>query len=1063
MEQNVAVRTGKTPGHLDQSGLCLLSLDGGGVRGLSSLLILKNLMTRLNDQRKIDQLPAVDPYEVFDLIGGTSTGGLIAIMLGRLEMSVEECISAYIELMGTVFESKLAMSKVKIALTGKVAPRFDSANLEMAIKKILHDRNIPDTELFNDGKTRGCRVFVCTTAKETKDIERLRSYEPSGGSDIYPTICEAALATSAATGFFKPVIIDARMFVDGALGANNPATEVEAEASDLFCPTTGDIKPLVKCLLSIGTGQPSVLPIDDGVIKFAYKTLAEIATETERTAENFARSWRGFRLEPRYSRFNVDHGLQDIGLAECEARGPIQSATAKYLARQEIKTRMEAWVESLRYKQNAIRETGWQSKIYQNTARSFLQLPSGSHNTVPFPRNSRFVGRRSQLDSLEKLLFVPGRGQKAAIMGLGGMGKTQVAIEFAFRVKENHPECSIFWVPAMSIETVQQAYLQIGRVLHIPGIDEKGADIKKLVQDYLSQESSGEWLLIVDNADDIDMWTSSKTTKLASPTMYDYLPASSKGSILFTTRNRKDARNFTMQAHTVVGVESMDENDAKQLLGNSLGDQKQKVSQNLGMARKLLLELTFLPLVIVQAAAYISANEASLSDYFSLLKGTEKEAIEILSEEFTEQGRYGNSVNPVASTWLLSFKRIQNRDPLAAKILSIMSCFEPKAIPRFLIIPKGPPKKKDLDAIGTLKAYSFITEQEGPQLYDLHRLVHLATRNWLEGNGSLVESNENALKLIYDAFPKGENLLAMDSRIILLPHANAILESKSIDRKFIGKVMLLRKYGECLLYDGRHKEAEIKLSEAAQNFQNNKEIVGLKTTEPLECMFLLAQSIIALGQLERAEEMMLLVLENAKKVLGKGHPGVLDYTIGLALVYRRQGKLKEAEQLSIQIIEAQKKILKADHSDLMSSMSTLAMIFASQERWKEAEDMHTHVLDVLKKTLGPTHFRTLASMANLAAAFRGQDRNKEAENLDVFVLKIRKGLDPESGNTLRSMHNLAADLFDQGPKAGRKEEALELGTECIRLSKKILGDDHPQTKAAEFQMRYMLRNIAVFE
>src|SRR6266536_5622186 len=96
--------------------------------------------------------------------------------------------------------------------------------------------------------------FVCTTAHETKGTTRLRSYSLPGEleSQVPPTLCQAAVATSAATRFFDPVTIGARKFIDGALGGNNPVVEMEEEASKIWCPDTADLKPLVKCFISIG-------------------------------------------------------------------------------------------------------------------------------------------------------------------------------------------------------------------------------------------------------------------------------------------------------------------------------------------------------------------------------------------------------------------------------------------------------------------------------------------------------------------------------------------------------------------------------------------------------------------------------------------------------------------------------------------------------------------------------------------------------------------------------------------------------------------------------------------
>lgn len=146
--------------------------------------------------------------------------------------------------------------------------------------------------------------------------------------------------------------IGARKFVDGALGSNNPVDEVEGEASNIWCPETGDLKPLVKCFVSIGTGNPGKKAIEDGTVRFLSKTLVGIATETEKTADRFIARWRQHFDERRYFRFNVHQGLQGIGLAEYKEQGPIEAATYEYLSHQEQRSRMRDCVLNLTQKQS---------------------------------------------------------------------------------------------------------------------------------------------------------------------------------------------------------------------------------------------------------------------------------------------------------------------------------------------------------------------------------------------------------------------------------------------------------------------------------------------------------------------------------------------------------------------------------------------------------------------------------------------------------------------------------------------------------------------------------------
>jgi len=129
---------------------------------------------------------------------------------------------------------------------------------------------------------------------------------------------------------------------------------------------------------------------------------------------------------------------------------------------------------------------------------------------VPFERNLGFVGREAQFERLESILFAEGQPSNVTITGLGGVGKTQVVLELAYRVRMRFPACSVLWLPASSAEHLQQAYVDAGRQLGISSMEDKGADVKKLAQRHLNQESAGQWLLIFDNADDIDIWIKDK-------------------------------------------------------------------------------------------------------------------------------------------------------------------------------------------------------------------------------------------------------------------------------------------------------------------------------------------------------------------------------------------------------------------------------------------------------------------------------------------------------------------------------------------------------------------------
>jgi hypothetical protein len=230
--------------------------------------------------------------------------------------------------------------------------------------------------------------------------------------------------------------------------------------------------------------------------------------------------------------------------------------------------------------------------------------------------------------------------------------------------------------------------------------------------------------------------------------LIDYLPKSKQGAILFTTRDRRLAVKLAQQ--NVVEVPAMGEDTAARLLEKCLVNSKLINSRQNTSA--LLSQLTYLPLAIVQAAAYINENGIAIADYLSLLVNQEEEVIDLLSEEFEDDGRYPDVKNPVATTWLISFEQIRQRDLLAAEYLSFMACVEPKDIPQSLL-PPGPTRKKEIDAIRTLNAYSFIVRRPTDMALNLHRLVHLATRNWLRKEEQLSQSTEKAIMRLEKVFP----------------------------------------------------------------------------------------------------------------------------------------------------------------------------------------------------------------------------------------------------------------------------------------------------------------------
>jgi hypothetical protein len=238
------------------------------------------------------------------------------------------------------------------------------------------------------------------------------------------------------------------------------------------------------------------------------------------------------------------------------------------------------------------------------------RVPTPTYH-IPFLKNPYFVGRQEELRLLQQKLMADEECQKLSIVGLGGTGKTQMALQFAYSVKERWPEFSILLVPALNMESFEQACGSIAKALRISqaggGDDE---DVKELVQQYLSSSRAGRWLLVVDNADDADIFFGTEQSK----GIVDYLPKSETGLVVYTMRTPEIAE---LTRGDVVELGAMDRDDATAFLAKSLT--KKDLLCDDATTTELLDELTCLPLAIAQAAAYLNRNRMSVAKYLQLL------------------------------------------------------------------------------------------------------------------------------------------------------------------------------------------------------------------------------------------------------------------------------------------------------------------------------------------------------------------------------------------------------------------------------------------------------------
>ncbi|KAF2658061.1 hypothetical protein K491DRAFT_690412 [Lophiostoma macrostomum CBS 122681] len=668
---------------------------------------------------------------------------------------------------------------------------------------------------------------------------------------------------------------------------------------------------------------------------------------------------------------------------------------------------------------------------------------------VPFVRPQSFTGRDSQLNRLEEHIASKG-GNGLAVYGLGGCGKTALALEMAYRVREKNPTCAVLWVPAVSQESFELAYREIGIRLRIPGIADDKADVKQLVKMKLSDEGFGEWLLIIDNADDESVLFGGDACS-ADP-LVNYLPLNRRGTIIFTTRTLKAA--IKLADSNAVELGELTKMEAKTMLHSRLLPAHHHELRDGDVVGEFLDMLAYFALALVQATAFINAQAITLSRYMFLFRQSKQDAIRLLSEEFANQGRYPEQKNPVATTWYISFQHIQRNDGLAAAYLSFMACVANTDIPVTMLSTEGTEMER-LKAIGTLKAYAFISERQpqhdtqtnGPddprKAFDVHPLVHMAMQSWLKAHNKCNIWMKRTLRhlrvLLPDSKDSGDYHATKEVWLKYIPHAiHAADMPEAYYEQY--RMRLLYRIGICEYELGRYRASEISFRKC---LERSEAVLGRKHPKTLSSLSTLGGALTEQGKYEEAEELFWEVLASWTQQLGKKHPDTLSNMVDLATVLSLQEKNGEAEMMDREVLTLRLETLGWEHPDTLLSMNNLAVILDKQGKYSGAELMLRKTLALREKILGKKHLDTLFSKTNLAGVLSKQERHAEAETMHRETLVLwEEVLGQEHPDTLSSVFNLGLALYKQH----RYEDALPLFKRAYEGECKTLGPDHHNTQ-----------------
>jgi len=606
--------------------------------------------------------------------------------------------------------------------------------------------------------------------------------------------------------------------------------------------------------------------------------------------------------------------------------------------------------------------------------------------SVPYARNPFFTGREEILDRLATALQ-PGQAaalsQPVAISGLGGIGKTHLAVEYTYRHRQDYQ--AVFWVRADMRENLMSDFVAMARELHLPVVDTQ--QTVNAVKAWL--RTHGDWLLILDNADDLAL-------------AREVLPPQFGGQVLLTTR----AQAMGRLAHRIE-VDAMPEGVGVLFLLRRAGLIESDTvlahvsPQEREVARELVQELGGLPLALDQAGAYMEETPCGMQEYLRLYR-TRRTAL--LSRR---GGIVDDHPAAVATTWSLAFASVEQANPAAADLLRVCAFLHPDAIPEDLLrqgamqteAPFKALATDDLafhEALRTLGAYSLLRRDRSSRTLSTHRLVQAVlidamttkiTQAWIERTTSLV------LTALPESFSTG---WAVWDR--LLPHV--------------------------LTCSAHILQAQLVSPEAPHFLQ----FAGNYLRER--------------GLFAEAEPLYQRALQIHEQELGPMHPITVDILNDIGRIYRDKGKYEEAESLLQRALAIREQELGPMHPDTASSLNDLGGIYQSQGKYAEAELLYQRAQAIYEQALGPMHSATAGILSNLGGLYRNTGKYGEAEPLLQRALAIcEQQLGPMHSATAVTLQNLGGLYGEQG----KYEEAEPLLQRALAIYEQERGPMHPAT------------------
>ncbi|KAH7116971.1 hypothetical protein B0J11DRAFT_105872 [Dendryphion nanum] len=711
------------------------------------------------------------------------------------------------------------------------------------------------------------------------------------------------------------------------------------------------------------------------------------------------------------------------------------------------------------------------------------ETPPNPCSDIPFQPNEHFIdpgcdGNDTLLHRICAKLSRP--AGRVALVGLGGVGKSQVAIEYCYNIIAQSSDTWVFWVHANTGDRIRQDFEKIAEHAKLRGRKDPDVDILKLVRNWLVSPKSGKWLLVFDNFDDPTVFSDPSTQHIKEQTINSnhgyisdpstFLPTNKNGSILVTSRYKSAAEQL-VDEDDVIRIEPMRSILAQSLLRRRLGEDFNAESSpnDTNYIAELAEALEYMPLALVHAAAYIRKRKPqySVQQYLEDYRSSNRRKANILSEKTANTRRLRDASNSIIITWNISFEHISRMRHTAADLLSLLSFFDRQGIPAELVrsraitavgseysdqpgetkkTPYGPNDEEIFrNDVLMLKDYSFITPTKNSDTFEMHSLVQLATQVWLEEQNKVEKWRNQYIVNLAVGFP--ERPYDYWSRCqALFPHAkSAVMHRPNVNDPDILKAWALLLLNAAT-FSWRRGDAEETVQLSELSMKARAELFGGDHPETLDSMEVMACGKGLQRDWNQAIKLSQYVVDTRSASLGADHQDTMVSMNNLATVYQSQEQWETAKVLLREVIRVSTGKMDNDADNyeitLRTAKANLALIHNKLGEWEEAERLQKQVMEILTEKKVMKHPTVVLNMTNLAGTYYQQGRWDEAKDLQEKAVKLSKELLGETHDrTLTVTSNLALTLSN----LGNLLEAESLQIHVLAARRKNLGDRHPNT------------------